>query len=77
MRYRVVLNDPNQPMVMSETVEVEVDREPDRTSDPEFIIFTRDGAQVGLFRREQVQAVYEVSSPVHSGTLNSRGDRDR
>lgn len=68
MRYRIILNDPGQPSVMSDAVEIEADCEPDRVSDPEFVILTRQGKEVGLFRRERVQAIYEVSGPAASGT---------
>lgn len=68
MRYRVILNDPGQPSVMSDAVEIEADREPDRVSDSEFVILTRQGKEVGLFRRERVQAIYEVSGSTASGT---------
>ena len=68
MRYRIILNDPGQPSVMSDAVEIEADCEPDRMSDLEFVILTRQGKEVGLFRRERVKAIYEVSSSAASGT---------
>ncbi|HEY5087804.1 MAG TPA: hypothetical protein VII66_10645 [Gemmatimonadaceae bacterium] len=61
MRYRVTMNDPGQSSVMAEVIEVEADGPPDLTSNPEFVVFSRAGAQVALFRRELVQAMYEAS----------------
>lgn len=68
MRYRIILNDPSQPNARPDTVEIDADGEPDRVSDPEFVILTRQGKDVGLFRRERVQAIYEVSSSAPSGS---------
>ena len=68
MRNRIIPNDPGQPSVMSDAVEIEADCEPDRMSDPEFVILTRKGKEVGLFRRETVQAIYEVSKSAASDT---------
>ena len=62
MQYRIRLYDDELPIEMqSDPVDVEADREPDTTSDEDFIIFYRDGAKIALFRRKHVRAIHEVS----------------
>ena len=68
MRYRIILNEPGQPNVQWDAVEMDADGEPDRVSDPDFVILTRHGKDVGLFRRERVQAIYEVGGSAASGS---------
>lgn len=60
MRYCIRLNDPDQPSVMADDIIVDADQPPDSESDPQFILFTRNGVRVGFFRKELVQAIYEV-----------------
>ena len=64
MRYRVHLYDRRLPHDMQPAaVEVDCSAPPDVHTDPEFVVFTRDAARVATFRRELVQAVYEVPAP--------------
>ena len=61
MRYRVHLYNHQLPIDMQAApIEVDSSEAPDFTTDPEFVIFVRDGVPVAMFRRELVQGIHEV-----------------
>ena len=67
MRYRVHLYNHELPIDMqADPVIVDSSGPPDFRSDPEFVVFTRDGVIVAMFRREHVQAIYEASTAAAS-----------
>jgi len=67
MRYRVLLYNHQLPIDMQPApVEVDCDElvDPGDASpieDTPFILFLRGGVRVAMFRRDQVQGIYEVS----------------
>ena len=64
MRYRVHLYNHQLPLDMqADPVEVDCSGPPTFGADGEFLVFTRDGTPVAMFRRELVQAVHELPAP--------------